>query len=72
MLAYLAVYVPVRWFEWALIELFLSSAARTLGGFVLSSGRTRPWRIGGILVSCLADVPVMLALGGLPMGRFMC
>ena len=71
-LTYLAVYVPVRWVEWALIELVLTSEARTLRGFLLSSRRARPWRLGGILVSCLADVPVMLALGGLPMGRFMC
>jgi hypothetical protein len=71
-LAYLAVYVPVRWIEWALIEALLTDDARTPGGFFLSSARARPWRLGGILVSCLADVPVMLVLGGLPMGRFMC
>ena len=72
-LTYLATYVPVRWIEWALIELILTPAARSPGGFLLgSSSRSRLWRLGAISVSCLADVPMILALGGLPLGRFMC
>jgi hypothetical protein len=71
--AYLAVYVPTRWIEWGLIALFLSRGTRSLGGFWLgANGKDRWWRLIGIVVSCSADVPVLLAVGGLPVGRFMC
>jgi hypothetical protein len=39
-----------------------------LGG----SASARGWRGGGVLVSCGADVPIILLLEGLPLGRFMC
>ncbi len=72
-LTYLAVYVPVRWVEWAIVEAILTPRARGPGGFLLGSdGGARRWRLGGALISCLADVPLMLAVGGLPLGRFMC
>ena len=72
-LAYLGVYVPVRWVEWALIEAILHTPARSLAGFTRGGDRaSRTWRLGGIAISCLADVPLMLAAGGLPVGRFMC
>jgi hypothetical protein len=71
-LTYLAVYVPVRWLEWAIIETILVRG-RGLGAFLLSSsGRGVRWRLVGIAISCLADVPLMLAAGGVPVGRFMC
>ena len=72
-LVYAAVYVPVRWIEWGLIELMLARPRPGLGGFLAgASARARGWRLGGIAISCLADVPIMLAVGGLPLGRFMC
>jgi len=72
-LTYLAVYVPVRWIEWGIIEALLAPPARTLSGFLLgSSGTGRSWRLGGIAISCLADLPLILSAGGLPVGRFMC
>ena len=72
-LAYLTVYVPTRWIEWSLIALLLTPGARSPGGFLFGSSRTdRLWRASGIAVSCAADVPVLLAAGGLPIGRFMC
>lgn len=76
-LAYLGVYVPVRWIEWGIVELLLRapapSAGRFLGRFLGGTdGTGRAWRGGGIVISCLADVPLMLAAGGLPIGRFMC
>ncbi len=71
-LTYLAVYVPVRWIEWAIIEAILTPRARGLGFLLGSDGGARRWRLGGVLISCLADVPLMLAAGGLPVGRFMC
>ena len=71
--AYLTVYVPTRWIEWSLIALLLTPGARSLGGFLFGSSRAdRLWRASGIAVSCAADVPVLLAVGGLPVGRFMC
>jgi len=71
---YLAVYVPVRWIEWAIFDLVLSPESRSPKGFLAGvSGKHRAWRLGGIAVSCLADIPVVISLGGfLPVGRFMC
>jgi len=73
LIAYLSVYVPVRWIEWSIIAFFLTPGARTLFGLALgSSPRDRLWRLGGIAISCMADIPVMTLLGGVPLGRFMC
>jgi hypothetical protein len=72
-LAYLGVYVPVRWIEWAIIEALLRRPARSFAGFLGGVDRTgRAWRLGGAAISCLADLPLILAAGGLPIGRFMC
>jgi hypothetical protein len=33
----------------------------------------RLWRLGGIVISCLADIPLVISLGGvIPTGRFLC
>jgi hypothetical protein len=66
--------VPVRWVEWGIFEVALQPSARAWDVFTLSADpRVRRWRLGGIVISCLADVPVMIALGGvLPVGRFLC
>jgi hypothetical protein len=71
---YAAVYVPVRWIEWGIFDLVLNREARTARGFFLGpSSRSRRWRAGGILISCLADIYVIASLGGMiPVGRFMC
>jgi hypothetical protein len=72
-LAYVTVYVPVRWVEWGLIAMLLTRPARSLRGFVLgATARDRLWRLCGIAVSCCADIPVLLCMGGLPVGRMMC
>lgn len=72
-LTYLAVYVPVRWLEWGLIEFLLVTGERDLTTVLGGSGkRGVHWRLGGIALSCLADAPWMLAMGGIPLGRFMC
>jgi hypothetical protein len=73
LLLYLAVYVPVRWFEWSLMAVFMDGEPWTWRNLLV--GRTsssRLWRIGGIVISCIADIPMMISLGGLPLGRFMC
>lgn len=71
-LTYLAVYVPVRWFEWSVLAAILlpSSFAQFLFGIAKPD---RLWRLGGIVISCLADIPLIISLGGvIPTGRFLC
>jgi hypothetical protein len=72
-IVYLCVYVPVRWIEWGIMEAVVRRP-RPQGGSFLSGydGRGRLWRMGGIAVSCLADVVMIWQLGSLPLGRFMC
>ena len=66
--AYLAVYVPVRWLEWSLIA---SLVERSVRAFLIPPTRNSVlFRVGGIAVSCLADIPMLVQ--GLPVGRFMC
>ena len=69
---YLAVYVPVRWLEWSMMAALLMSPS--LSQFILGTARTdRLWRLGGIAISCLADIPLIVSLGGvIPTGRFLC
>ena len=66
--AYLAVYVPVRWLEWSLIASLIERSG--LAFLVPRSRGSVLFRLGGIGVSCLADVPMLI--DGLPIGRFMC
>src|SRR5262245_41064643 len=49
-LTYLVVYVPVRLVEWSLMLLIL----RRQGTFP----RHAAWVVGGVVVSCLADIPI--------------
>jgi hypothetical protein len=74
LLTYLAVYVPVRWVEWSIIEILVAPSAFKFGGFWTGlNSRDRLWRLGGVFISCVADVPMIIALGGiLPVGRFLC
>jgi len=60
-LTYVLVYVPVRMLEWGIVG-------------VLAYGRPpRGWIVGGVVVSVLADVPMVWSLGWhLPLGRFLC
>jgi hypothetical protein len=77
-LQYLAVYVPVRGFEWGIMELLIVRERNNpLKVFLIGGeGRTRIWRLGGILLSHLADIPMILMGSGvremLPIGRFLC
>ena len=36
------------------------------------NARGRLWRLGGIVVSYLADLPFLISEGGLPHGRILC
>jgi len=68
---YWEVFVPVRWLEWGLIELLVVRRGNPAAGFLVgSSGRARLWRLGGIGVSCLADLPLFTLL--FPLGRIWC
>src|SRR5262252_7300667 len=69
---YLCVYIPVRWVEWSLMAALLLSPS--IPQFLFGTAKTdRLWRVGGIAISCLADIPLILSLGGvIPTGRFLC
>lgn len=75
---YFAVYVPVRWVEWSIMSMLLNREGTSLASFLLGrSWSERWWRLGGIAVSHLADVPLILGGSGspsemLPVGRFLC
>ena len=64
-LTYAAIYVPVRVVEWSIWYL-------VTGGRGLNI-RTLTWVIGGVVISCLADVPIGIAEHGVvPVGRPFC
>jgi hypothetical protein len=64
-MTYLVVYVPVRIVEWSLMLLIL----RRQGAFP----RYAAWVSGGVLISCLADIPLGIMEGGVvPVGRPFC
>jgi hypothetical protein len=73
-LTYLGAYVPVRWIEWTIMAALLSPGL--LGaphGFIGNSNRDRLCRLGGIVISCVADIPFIAAFDGpIPTGRFLC
>jgi len=74
-LLYLSIYAPVRYLEWSILAwLLLNSSERSCG---YANARTQLWVLGGIVVSHLADLPMILlscegAKGFLPVGRFLC
>ena len=72
-LLYLAIYIPVRWLEWSLMAVMMDLEHRTAHSFLVGDTATsRLWRLGGIVISCLADIPMIISVGGLPLGRLVC
>ncbi|HLK03509.1 MAG TPA: hypothetical protein VKT53_03640 [Candidatus Acidoferrum sp.] len=73
-LTYFFVYVPVRWIEWSIMAAILyRGATKPYPWFLGEKSRDRYWRLGGILISCLADIPLLASFGGvIPTGRFLC
>jgi hypothetical protein len=73
-LTYLGAYVPVRWIEWTIMAALLTPGL--LGAphwFPGNGNRDRLWRLGGIITSCVADIPFIAAFDGpVPAGRFLC
>jgi hypothetical protein len=73
-IAYLIVYVPVRWIEWTIMAvLILPGPVYFSEWFTTTGQKDRLWRLGGIAISCFADIPLIAFLGGvIPVGRFFC
>lgn len=64
-LTYFVIYVPVRVVEWSIMLLIL----RPRGGIP----RYAAWIAGGVVISCLADIPLGMMEGGVvPVGRPFC
>jgi hypothetical protein len=74
LIAYLAVYVPVRWIEWSIMTFLILPGPKSPLQWIAGTQRNdRLWRLGGIAISCLADIPLIAGLHGqLPVGRFLC
>ena len=68
---YFMVLPVVRWLEWGIIQVTISPTRQGAAFIHGLSPRGRLWRLGGIVVSYLADLPFLLA-GGLPQGRIFC
>jgi len=62
---YLLVYVPVRVVEWFIMSKLMLNPPK---------GRTIYWVLGGIVISCLADIPLFAMTGGVRpnLGRIAC
>ena len=63
---YLIVYVPVRFVEWLIISFIINRN--------ISARRSTAWILGGIVISCLADIPLSILTGErvVPVGRPFC
>jgi hypothetical protein len=73
-LTYLLAYIPVRWVEWTIMAVILLPGSFSFSQWSIgTSVQDRLWRFGGIAISCLADIPMIIDLGGvIPTGRFLC
>ena len=64
-LTYVSIYVPVRVVEWVVLHVMVSRRV----AWPKSAG----WVLGGVIVSCLADIPLGIMEGGIvPVGRPFC
>lgn len=88
---YFRIYVPVRWIEWSIMGYLMQQSAMSFlaapsvlystgpASFFRTPSSRFPgvlWKLGGIAISFAADLPFILAAGGienmLPVGRFLC
>jgi|tagenome__1003787_1003787.scaffolds.fasta_scaffold20776929_2 hypothetical protein len=72
---YLSIYAPLRYVEWTILAALMISSGNAVRR--ISEGVTQRWILGGIVISHLADLPLILftyegAKGFLPVGRFLC
>jgi hypothetical protein len=71
LIVYLIVYLPTRWLEWGLLEVIINPKSRRLAYFLCGYNEaSRRWRVGGLIICAIFDVPVMLLSGGAPLGNF--
>ncbi|HWZ99836.1 MAG TPA: hypothetical protein VN025_18910 [Candidatus Dormibacteraeota bacterium] len=72
--AYLLIYIPIRWIEWAIVAIKLNPSRLSFEQAVTGANPSdRYWRLGGIAISCVADIPLIIFFGGaIPTGRFLC
>jgi hypothetical protein len=64
-LTYVSIYVPVRVVEWTIMHVFVSRA--------MVWPRSVARVLGGVVISCLADIPLGIMEGGVvPVGRPFC
>jgi hypothetical protein len=68
---YFTALAVVRWFEWGVIQSLIPGREQRPVFLSGGSGQGRAWRLGGILVSYLADAPFLLT-EGFPHGRLFC
>lgn len=73
-ITYVLVYVPVRWVEWTIMAMIIVPGSHAFSRWAVGTSRNdRLWRLGGIAISCAADIPLIMDLGGvIPVGRFLC
>jgi len=74
-LMYVSIYAPVRYIEWTILAALVIAGASTTHR--LGESAAQKWIVGGIVVSHLADLPLILftyegTKGFLPVGRFLC
>ena len=59
-MVYLAVFLPIRWTEWWIMERVMTHRP---GPLIRTSRRELEWRVGGILTSFASDAPLFLLVG---------
>jgi len=62
---YAIAYLPVRWVEWSLMAVLMDQEHRTVPNFFFGlTWKSRLWRLGGMAISCLADLPLLIEFHG--------
>lgn len=63
-LFYLLVYMPIQWFAWSLLEIVMNKQVRRWKFFICGlNSQSRKWRAGGVFLSSLLDIPLILFVG---------
>ncbi|HEV8337570.1 MAG TPA: hypothetical protein VGR67_14245 [Candidatus Polarisedimenticolia bacterium] len=71
-LTYVAIYVPVRIVEWMILRVFITRNPLGVARETLWA-KSAFWVAGGVVISCLADLPLGVMEGGIvPIGRPFC
>jgi hypothetical protein len=72
-LVYVCIYLPIRWVEWTIMSVLIIRESRYPNRWPigLDEGDSL-WRLGGIGVSFLADIHVLVAMNGFSVGRILC